>query len=159
MIRLLLSVGLVFSLTGCDSIMGPSEPEVIVVPVPDGGGDKGKEEGDFCCKYKGESGDQYALAEGPSECKAKHGDDAEWVSGSQCIPCCCKSPNDAEDEEKGFTFEMTTPTACNATGECTGADECSEKKEEPKYTGPKKVRKPSGGTVGGPNRHPIKKTR
>lgn len=133
--RLLLSVSLVFAFAGmCGGGGGGEEPaddDPVVVPVTDDDDKDGDDEGDWCCEYKdGDGAKQYALTDGPAECNTKYADqDGRWVSGNQCIPCCCKAPNDPDDDDKGHSFELTTPKSCVAgSGECLNADsdECAD---------------------------------
>ena len=111
--RLLLSVSLVFVFAGMCGGGGEAEnDDPVVVPVAeDDAADEDGDEGSWCCEYKDEDGGtQYALTEGPAECNTKYADnDGRWISGNQCIPCCCKAPNDPEDAEKGHAYELTTP--------------------------------------------------
>ena len=131
------------------------DKQVIVVPVD---GDPQKEY--WCCKYQeaaeddGEEGDDedkdkdkegedapktyaWALVEGPSECQSLYGSQhGEYVQGNECIPCCCKSPNDPDDNSQGYTFELTTPTSCALSGECVASDS-SECKGAPTRTTPR----------------------
>ena len=142
---MLLSISLVFAFGGmCGAGGEEKNDDPVVVPVADDDGKNGDDdEGNWCCEYKdGEGSKQYALTDGPAECNTKYADqDGRWVSGNQCIPCCCKAPNDAEDEDKGFAYELTTPKSCVAgSGECLAADaeECggddepAKKKPKPK---------------------------
>lgn len=144
--RMLLSVSLVFAFAGmCGGGEEPKNDDPVVVPVNDDkNGDD--DEGNWCCEYKDDDGaKQYALTDGPAECNTKYADnDGRWVDGNQCIPCCCKAPNDPEDAEKGYTHELTTPKSCvSGSGECLAADadECADdEKAAPK---PKPKPKPS----------------
>lgn len=130
--RLLLALCVPFAFAGmCQGYipgMGEEEEkEVIVVPVPE---DDVDEEA-WCCEYKDDAGaKKFALVEGAAECNEKYGGDKEgrWVSGPECLPCCCKSPNNAEDPAAGSNFELTTPTSCAGVGECTSEENaCAEK--------------------------------
>lgn len=165
--RLLLSVSLVFMIGGmCGGATDePTKEDPVVVPVPVVEDDKEGGDGeDWCCEYKdGDDATQYAVTDGPAECNTKYADqDGRWISGTQCIPCCCKTPNDAEDAEKGDAFELTTPKSCSAaSGECLvgDAEECGgEASDEedakdstkrpvrrtPRALPPKTVTKPAG---------------
>jgi hypothetical protein len=142
----------------------PASEDPIVVPVPVVDDDKGEDgDGDdWCCEYKdGDEATQYAITDGPAECNTKYAaQDGRWISGTQCIPCCCKTPNDAEDAEKGDAFELTTPKSCSAaSGECLAGDaeECGGEtdkakeavtkpapKRRPGKLPPKTVTKPAG---------------
>lgn len=169
--RLLLSVGLMFTLAGmCGGGGGeeavPADQDPVVVPVAADGGDDGAADADenWCCEYKdGDEATQYALTEGPAECNTKYADqDGRWVSGNQCIPCCCETANDAEDAEQGMAHELTTPKSCvNASGECKAADadECKSEEEveeakpapapRPTSGNNKTVMRPDGTRAGG----------
>ncbi len=133
--RLLLAFSVVFAIGGtCMSGGGeeaPEEDDPVVVPVEDDEDDDDDE--DWCCEYKDDEGTtQYALVDGPSECNTEYGTkEGRYVSGNQCIPCCCKSPKDPDDAEKGDAYELTTPKSCavNAGGDCLKAEheECTGK--------------------------------
>ncbi len=151
--RLVLSISLVFAMAGmCAGGGGEDKKEdknddPVVVPVADDRDDDGEDDGDWCCEYKDAEGSkQYALTDGPAECNTKYADqDGRWVSGNQCIPCCCKAPNDPDDAEKGYSYELTTPKSCVAgQGECLKADaeECGDdpKAKKPRRDLPKKPR-------------------
>lgn len=121
----------------CTGGTAEEEPEAdpVVVPVD------GDEEEAWCCEYKDDAGStQYALVEGPSECNTKYStQDGRYVSGNQCLPCCCATDKDPDDASKGDNFELTTPKSCNAVGgECAAGDakECGQTVEEK----PKRVR-------------------
>ena len=158
--RLLLSISLVFSVAGMCGTEEPTNDDPVVVPVTDDGDDKdGEDEGDWCCEYKDkDDAKQYALTDGPAECNTKYADmDGRWVSGNQCIPCCCKAPNDPDDADKGNSYELTTPKSCVAgSGECMNADseECAGD-EKAKKPNPKKP-KPSGGIRPNPRPKTVK---
>ena len=138
--RLLLSTSLVFMFAGMcggggEEAAPEEDPVVVPVPTADAEGKEGEDGENWCCEYKDTEGaKQYALTEGPAECNTKYADqDGRWISGSQCIPCCCKTANDPEDAEKGDSFELTTPKSCSgASGECLAGDaaECSDGEEE-----------------------------
>lgn len=139
--KTILSISLVFAFAGmCGGAPAedPKDDDPVVVPVADADeGEEGDDEGDWCCEYKdGDGASQYALTDGPAECNTKYADqDGRWVSGNQCIPCCCKAPNDPDDAEKGHSFELTTPKSCVAgSGECQAADseECSDGERKPR---------------------------
>lgn len=171
--RLLLSVGLMFTLAGMcgggggEDVVEDQDP--VVVPVAadsdkDDGDGAAAEDENWCCEYKDEGeATQYALTEGPAECNTKYADqDGRWVSGNQCIPCCCETPNDLEDAEAGMAHELTTPKSCvNASGECKAADadECKSEEEveeveeapapRPTSGSNKTVTRPDGTRAGG----------
>ncbi len=116
-IVLLLSIPFAFASTCTGMIpgMGEAEKELVIVPVPENDAD----EDAWCCEYKGDDGNKkHALVKGAAECNETYGGDKEgrWVSGPECIPCCCKT-TPAEDAATP-TFELTTPLACAAVGEC-----------------------------------------
>ena len=123
--RLLLACSVVFAFGAMCTGAGTDEAtdgeevdkdkEVVVVPVPEDG-----DEEHWCCEYEDDEGaKKFALVEGPGECNDKFADmNGRWVSGNECTPCCCKSPNDPDNESKGHSFELTTPTTCADVGEC-----------------------------------------
>lgn len=140
--RWLLMGSLVFAFAGA---CGGTTEEVkdddpVVVPVvEDKDKDKGKgeDDGDWCCEYQDEEGSkQYVLTDGPAECNEKYEDkDGRWVSGNQCIPCCCKIEKDkpADDGSKRYKYDLTTPKFCAAdSGECLVGDakECQDKEKD-----------------------------
>jgi hypothetical protein len=155
--RLLLAVTLVFAFGGmcAGGTEEPANEDPVVVPVKgdDDAGDDDDDDGDWCCEYKdGEGSTQYALVDGPAECNTKYGDqDGRYVDGNQCIPCCCKTPKDADDAEKGDAYELTTPKSCSgANGECEVADSehCADgepKKKQPKQARPRPRPRPTTG--------------
>lgn len=138
--RWLLLGSLVFAFAGA---CGGTEEEkkdddpVVVPVVDDKGKDKGKDEGDWCCEYEDEEGSkQYVLTDGPAECNEKYEDkDGRWVSGNQCIPCCCKVEREKPDAEgkKRYKYDLTTPKFCAAdSGECLVGDakECQDREDK-----------------------------
>jgi hypothetical protein len=145
--RILLAVSVVFALGAmcAGETEEEEEQEVIVVPVPEDDENDKKKKGDWCCEYEDEDGDKkFELTRGPGECNSKYEDQSgRWVSGNECIPCCCKAPNDPEEGGKGNNFELTTPTECAAVegGECLAGDaeEC-ERRRKPKEEEKEKAR-------------------
>lgn len=154
--RMVLAVSLVFAFAGmCGGGEETSEDPVVVPVNTDDDANEDDDEGYWCCEYKDDGGStQYALTEGPAECNTTYSEkEGRWISGNQCIPTCCKSPNDPEDDDAGFTFELTTPKSCVAgSGEllASDSDECEVKKDKPKKVAPRPkprprtVTKPSG---------------
>ena len=161
--RMVLAVSLVFAVAGMCGGGGEMNEDPVVVPVnTDDDANEEEDEGYWCCEYKDDGGSsQYALTEGPAECNTTYSEKGRWISGNQCIPTCCKSPNDPEDEEAGFTFELTTPKSCVAgSGELLASDseECEVESDKPKKATPRAkprprtVTKPGGGATDGRRR-------
>lgn len=123
------------------TVEGEQGQEVVVVPVPDEGTGT-----HWCCQYSEDGVNKYALADGKTKCEADYSTKgALWVDGAQCIPCCCKSPNDEGNLDLGYTFALTTPSACAGSGECVpiGDDTCDDDDKDDKdevKTAPKPVR-------------------
>jgi hypothetical protein len=99
------------------------DKEIVIVPVDGGGGPH------HCCAVTEDGKERHTLAKGPAECQNRLG--GTWVEGSMCIPCCCKSPHDPDDRDKGHTYELTTPGSCAGVGECVTDDvpECPANRE------------------------------
>jgi hypothetical protein len=114
------------------TVEGEEGQDVVVVPVPE----EGAEGTHWCCEYSDGGATKYALADSKTTCDATYGSKSgRWVDGAQCIPCCCKSPNDEGNLDLGYTFALTTPSACAGSGECVpmGDDTCEvDDKDEPK---------------------------
>jgi hypothetical protein len=123
-----------FTLAGVCTGEATPEPDVVVVPVPEDG--EGDADENWCCEYKNDAGEKrHALVDGAAECNDEFGGrEGRWVSGAECIPCCCKSPNDPDDKKKGFNFELTTPVSCSVVGECLAGDhaKCSDGDDDDK---------------------------
>jgi hypothetical protein len=94
---------------------GEGGQDVVVVPVPAGSADGTH----WCCEYTDAGVTKYALTTDKLSCETTYSTkSARWVDGAQCIPCCCKSPNDAGNLDLGYSFALTTPSACAGSGEC-----------------------------------------
>lgn len=100
------------------------DKELVIVPVD---GDEGPH---HCCAISEDGKERHQLARGPGECKNKLG--GKWVEGSVCIPCCCKSPHDPDDLDKGYAYELTVPGTCAGVGDCVTDDvpECPQNRDE-----------------------------
>ena len=98
------------------TVEGEQGQDVVVVPVPAGSA-AGTH---WCCEYTDAGVTKYALTTDKLSCETTYSTkSARWVDGAQCIPCCCKSPNDAGNLDLGYSFALTTPSACSGSGECT----------------------------------------
>jgi hypothetical protein len=83
-----------------------------------------------CCAYDGPLGETHALVDTEAECTSTYADNnPRMVAGAQCVPVCCKYPEDAADLSKGDAYALV------ATGNCTlrkgevvpsGADTCRD---------------------------------
>lgn len=126
------------------TVEGEQGQDVVVVPVPDEGTGT-----HWCCEYSEGSGTKYALSETKATCESTFGaKGARWTDGAQCIPCCCKSPNDEGNLDLGYTFGLTTPSGCAGSGECVpmGDDTCDDDDKDDKAA-PRPAPRPSSGHV------------
>jgi hypothetical protein len=95
--------------------------DVVVVPVTEGTGGP-----NWCCEYSEGGVTRFALTGGKADCESEFGDrSGRWVDGAQCIPCCCKSPNDEGNLDLGYTYELTTPSSCAGSGTCVADTEAT----------------------------------
>ena len=96
---------------------GGDKDKVVVVPVDDVDAEH------YCCAYAEDGSTKHALTKSPAECNSRFGSkDARWVEGPECIPCCCKSPKNADDPSAGSTYELITPGECAPVGQCVTDD-------------------------------------
>jgi len=97
------------------TVEGEEGQDVVVVPVPE----EGAAGTHWCCEYTDAGITKYALTTDKLSCETTYSTkSARWVDGAQCIPCCCKSPNDAGNLDLGYSFALTTPGSCAGSGEC-----------------------------------------
>lgn len=116
------------------TVEGEQGQDVVVVPVPEEGSGT-----HWCCEYSEDGVTKFALTADKSACESSFSSKgARWVDGAQCIPCCCKSPNDEGNLDLGYSFALTTPGACASSGECVpmGDDTCAEKADAETTTKP-----------------------
>jgi hypothetical protein len=120
------------------TVEGEGGQDVVVVPVPEGAA-AGTH---WCCEYSEAGVTKYALTTDKLSCETTYSTkNARWVDGAQCIPCCCKSPNDAGNLDLGYSYALTAPSACAGSGECApmsgttcgpaAADDDDEEEERP----------------------------
>jgi hypothetical protein len=118
--------------------------DVVVVPVPEGAGGP-----HWCCEYSEGGVTRFALMTGKSDCEAEYGDQSgRWVDGAQCIPCCCKAPNDEGNLDLGYNYELTTPSSCAGTGTCVADSPATCNGGKPTSAAPKPTPKPGPGISG-----------
>lgn len=118
--------------------------EVVVVPVPEGSAGP-----HWCCEYTEAGVTRFALMTGKSDCEAEYGDQSgRWVDGAQCIPCCCKAPNDEGNLDLGYNYELTTPSSCAGEGTCVADSAATCNGGKPATAAPKPTPKPGPGISG-----------
>ncbi len=130
--------------------------DVVVVPVPEDGA-AGTH---WCCEYSDAGVTKYALTTDKLACETTYSaKSARWVDGAQCIPCCCKSPNDAGNLDLGYSYALTTPSTCAGSGECVSMtrDTCGPaEKDDDEIVKPRPVSPKSDGVSGHrPGKKPV----
>lgn len=121
---LALGAGVVLA-AGCSgSGNKPASPErdVLVVPLV---GDPNAE--NFCCAYTEGETERFALLDSAKTCIRRHGRDARWIEGPDCLPCCCRAASPPTDPSRPASYALVTPSECSALGVCVTDDvvECA----------------------------------
>jgi hypothetical protein len=119
--------------------------DVVVVPVTEGSAGP-----HWCCEYSEAGVTRFAMVAGKADCDAEYGDEGgRWVDGPQCMPCCCKSPNDEGNLDLGYTYELTTPSSCAGSGTCVADTDATCKGGKTTTAAPKSKPPPPGTGISG----------